>query len=153
MPILSRLSKTFQKENLNFGSVKPSILKATKSITNLRIQSESGKADWQNELIEWETEFHDGSLQGRNEASFLATFVTPFIAAIQNNLSDRFPAADVDILSAGEVFEPSKIPSADVECYSYGRDKITSLAQHFHVDVKNAVSEWKEVVMDVKDKS
>ena len=41
----------------------------------------------------------------------------------------------------------------DVECYSYGRDKITSLAQHFRVDVNNAVSEWKEVVIDVKDKS
>ena len=110
MPVLSRLSKTFQEKNLNFGSVKPSILKATKAITNLRIQSESGKADWQNELTEWETEF-DGSLQGCNEARFLATFVAPFIAAIQNNLSDRFPPADVDVLAAGEVFEPSKIPS------------------------------------------
>ena len=103
---------------MNFGSINPSILKATKAITNLRIQSESGKADWQNELIEWETEF-DGSLQGRNEARFLATFVRPFIAAIQNNLSDMFPPADVDVLVAGEVFEPSKIPSADVECYSW----------------------------------
>ena len=36
---------------------------------------------------------------------------------------------------------------------THGRDKITNLAQHFHVDVKNAVSEWKEVLINVKGKS
>lgn len=70
----------------------------------------------------------------------------PFLAAVEKNLSDRFPAHDVTILSAAAVFNPLKVPSEQSERYHYGRDSITRLANHYKCDLTATLSEWKEVI-------
>ena len=140
----------FQIENLDFGAIKPALERVKKSITTLKSLSLIGKADWQKELTEWEHQYVDGSLSGHNEASLLAIFVQPFITAVQTNLLERFPDQDIDILSAGEVFNPSKVPSTSIECYSYGREKLLKLAQHFGCDEEHTIKEWKEVVQTIQ---
>ena len=47
LPILTNLSETFQKENLDFGSVKPALARVEKGIATLKISSIMGNADWQ----------------------------------------------------------------------------------------------------------
>ena len=44
--------KTFQIENL--ASIKPALTRAKDSITTLKRMSESKRADWQQELLQWE---------------------------------------------------------------------------------------------------
>ena len=146
LPILSRLSKTFQLENLNFASVKPALDRAKASLSALRLSSNSNAADWQKELSEWQQE--NSHLTGHN--AFLTTFVLPFIDAVEMNLLARFPENDINVLSAADVFQPSNIPDNLAECYSYGRDCIKVLAEHYCCDITETTSEWKEVVHTLK---
>ncbi len=150
LPILSRLSKTFQIENLDFGSIKPAIKRATDSIKTLKACSQSKTADWQKELFEWEQ--NTSSLTGQRDDVFLSKFCLPFIQSILDNLSARFPDDDMDILSAGEVFLPSSIPTDLTDCYSYGRDHINTLAKHYGCNIEETLSEWKEVLPTLKTK-
>ena len=83
----------------------------------------------------------------------MLNFVQPFIEAILTNLSECLPTWDIDILSAGEVFDPRNIPSTPAECYLYGRDKVSGQSQHFDCDVESTVSEWKEAVLTLQGKN
>ena len=100
LPILSRLSKTFQIENLDFGSIKPALDRANKSIEILSTCSQSNSAEWQKELLEWE---HQSGvyLNGHYDSQFLNSFVLSFIEAIQLNLKDRFPEHDMAFFISG----------------------------------------------------
>ena len=82
--------------------------------------------------------------------AFLTTFVLPFIDAVEMNLLARFPENDINVLSAADVFQPSNIPDNLAECYSYGRDCIKVLAEHYCCDITETTSEWKEVVHTLK---
>ena len=143
LPILSRLSKTFQIENLDFGSIKPALDRANKSIEILHTCSQSNSAEWQKEL-----EHQSGVyLNDHNDSQFLNSFVLSFIEAIQLNLKDRFPEHDMAILSAAEVFNPTEIPSIQQDIYAYGRTSITTLSTHYNCDLSQT---WKEVVSTAK---
>lgn len=130
LPILSRLSKTFQIENIDFSAIKPALNRARKSIEILNTCSKAKSAEWQKELLEWENQSHV-SLGSCNDVQFLDSFALPFIQAIELNLKERFPEHDVLVISAAEVFNPSTIPSDQEELYSYGKTSITTLATHY----------------------
>ena len=143
LPILTCLSKTFQFENLDFFSIKPALRIARESINVLKTHSESNSADWQQDLLEMEQ--NTTPLTGRRD-NFLLTFVSPFIQAVLDNLSARFPDEDL----AADVFSPSKIPANSNECYTYGRNQIKTMAQHYGCDVERTICEWKEVILELK---
>jgi uncharacterized protein YsxB (DUF464 family) len=151
LPVLSRLSKTFQIENLSFGSIKPALDRANRSIELLYTCSQSSLAEWQKELLEWEQK-SGMILNDCNESQFLSSFVIPFIKAIQMNLKNRFPDHDISILSVAEVFNPTEIPSIEQDMYAYGRSSITTLATHYKCNLSETISEWKEVVSTAKEK-
>ena len=150
LPILSRLLKTFQIENLDFSSIKPALKRAKDSIVTLRNVSESNVAGWQKQLSNFQL---TTTLSGHSNSSFMLTFVLPFIQAVLDNLLARFPDEDIKVLSAGEVFLPSKIPANSTYCYSYGRDHVSTLARHYGCDVEETIYEWKEVVVTLKQKT
>jgi hypothetical protein len=54
LPILSRLLKTFQYENFDYGSIKPVLARARDNITTLKCLSKNKQADWQKELLQYE---------------------------------------------------------------------------------------------------
>ena len=108
LPIISCLSETLQIENLDFGSIKPAL---ERGIAALNTLSNSGKADWQKEL--------QNELQGHDELC---------AAIVLTNLSELFPHQNIDILSAGEVFDPRYLPSTPAECYLKGQDKCSKSA-------------------------
>ena len=124
-----------------------------KGLSALCTLSSSGKTDWQNELKQCEEENTESELLGQDDASFIQNFVRPFIHAIQTNLLERFPTHDMDILSAGEIFDPKNLPDTPSKCYVFGREKVTTLASRFGCDFDQTVSEWKEVVMTLQDKA
>ncbi len=151
LPIFSRLSKIFQLENLDFSSIKPAVRRAKESISTLKHISERNLADWQKELRERE---QSATLSGCcSNSTFMNTFVLPFIQAVMDNVTTRFPDTDIEILSAVEVFKPTEIPTNPTDCYSYGRDHILVLANHYGCDTTKTLSEWKEVVFSLKQKA
>ena len=111
--------------------LKDTLLEHELQIATLKTLSNIGKADWQKELSQWEQQ---NELQDHDYASFLLSSVHPFIEAILNNLPERFPTWDIDILSSGEMFNPRNLPSTPAECYLYGRD-------------------WKEAVLTLQGKN
>ena len=82
--------------------LKDTLLEHGLQIAALTTLSNIGKADLQKELSQWEQQ---NELQDHDDASFLLSSVHPFIEAILNNLSERFPTWDIDILSSGEMFD------------------------------------------------
>ena len=90
MPILARLSKTFQIENIDYSSIRPAIERAKSSIGTLVVLSKSKSADWQTELQHWK-ETSSEPLTGLTQDEFLAQFALPFLSAVEKNLLDRFP--------------------------------------------------------------
>ena len=105
--------------------------------------SESKRANWQQELLEWEEQSATILTGCCDDVTFLSSFVLPFLQAVLDNLSARFPDEDIHILSAGEVFLPSKFPSSSSDCYLYGRNHISTLAHHYRCNVEETLSEWK----------
>ena len=134
--------KTFQIENL--------ASRAKGSITTLKRMSESKRADWQQELLQWEEQSATTLTGCCDDDTFLSTFVLHFVQAVLDNLSARFPDEDIYILSAGEVFLPSKFPSSSSDCYFNGRNHISTLAHHYRCNVEETLSEWKEVIFSLK---
>lgn len=133
--ILPTLSKVFQTENLPFTSVKPAIESAKSTIHSLHSHTKSNTADWQKELRT--------ALINTKPMEFYATFVKPFIEAVLGNLEDRFPEEDVAVISAAKIFDPGNIDQSTV-LYSYGRNEITTLAEHYKLEKEALVSEWKD---------
>ena len=80
----------------------------------------------------------------------MSSFVLPFLQAVLDNLSARFPDEDIHILSAGEVFLPSKFPSSLSDCYLYARNHISTLAHHYCCNIEETLSEWKKVISSLK---
>ena len=90
--------------------------------------SESKRADWQQEQSAT-------TLTGCcDDDTFLSTFVLHFVQAVL----------------AGEVFLPSKFPSSSSDCYFNSRNHISTLAHHYHCNVEETLSEWKEVIFSLK---
>ena len=50
LPILTRLSKIFQTENLSFTSIKPAVTRAKSTLHGVDITSMNKTSDWQHEL-------------------------------------------------------------------------------------------------------
>ena len=69
---------------------------------------------------------------------FYATFVKPFIETVLQNLEDRFPEDDVTVISAADNIDES------TALYGYGRNEITTLAEHYKLEKEALVSEWND---------
>ena len=143
LPILSRLSKVFQTKNLPFDSVRPAVLRAKSALNSLCSSSEESDADWQHEL---DTYMETNSLTSANSDDFLQKFVRPFIETILKNLHERFPEDAVRVIAAAEVFDPSAVKpdNSSSPTYRYGRENISVLAEHYHLEPTLVLTEWKE---------
>ena len=153
LPILSRLSKVFQTENLPFSAVPPALRRAKTALDGLLASSQTDSADWQTDLAEWEESHNDECLRNKDPSHFCATFVIPYLQAVLKNLAGRFPEKSLAVLGAAEIFNPQNSPQTSEACYQYGCSHIVTLAEHYRIETTVTLSEWKEVAPTLRDYS
>ena len=102
LPHLSRLSKQFQKTDLDFSQLKPALETAMTSIRQLLGKEGAFESKLQDHLSSIEIEFSDSV-----HDIFKTTIRKRYLEALLDRLNDRFPA--MPILDALGIFSPANI--------------------------------------------
>lgn len=123
LPHLSRLSKLFQRQDINLAHVEPMVTATLNSVRNL--QWERGphlkKVD---EVLRTELRVAKRSVRQK------------FLKKLEEYVESRFP--NNGVITALSVFEPQNIPE---EFVLYGEEEIEHLGEHFG-EGEDLLNEW-----------
>ena len=151
LPILATLSKSFQKGDVNYASIKPSIDYSKDKPNDIKITEEPIKQLKQDlssggrlETLELVcTESNVKGLQG---------LLQKYIKALVKNADKRFKSS-LPVLSAFSAFDPMLIPDRQSPAFhSHGDAEVKVLADHFFHDDSEAEefkTEWKKLKYDL----
>ena len=133
LPVLSLLSRTFQKGSINFSQIQPSI---EITVASLQAIPEQNKA-----LSRLKSDFGEG---GRfhflsSDISITervleraSTMQVKYVTKLVENIHNRFDSDAMSVLSAFKIFNPMELPSKESEKWAdYGLAEVETLAQHF----------------------
>ena len=130
--VLSRLSKTFQRQHVDFTAVSDGVESTVSALNGFQltpgprlqrfltsIPSESESLYFKQQKIS------DSSAQRR----VFSTSKIQFLEKIMDNLHLRFPNSG--LLSAFSILDPQKLPSTDCDLSLYGSDELDTLCAHY----------------------
>ena len=127
LPQVAKLSKVLQTENLDL-SVVGSLVDATlHTLEDAMLPA----ANWVLELSEEASTLESVTgikITQEDIRTFLEKVAKPFVTLLKGNISSRFTSSGA-ILSAFSIFDPKKVPSADLA--TYGEDAIETLLAHY----------------------
>jgi hypothetical protein len=138
LPILAKLSKTFQGGTINFSCIEPSIQEAKDALTETNL-TEKVMTTFVQETKENERlgflEFTPTEAQIKEATGKMSNYVQ----ALVSNLDDRFK-------EAFSIFDPCLLPDkSDQSFKNYGYAKLESLGSHFFVGEETndeLLAEW-----------
>jgi hypothetical protein len=144
LPILAKLSKTFQGGTINFSCIEPSIQEAKDALTETNL-TEKVMTTFVQETKENERlgflEFTPTEAQIKEATGKMSNYVQ----ALVSNLDDRFKEA-APLLAAFSIFDPCLLPDkSDQSFKNYGNAKLESLGSHFFVGEETndeLLAEW-----------
>ena len=145
LPHLSRLSRIFQKENVDLTLIQP-CLKTTIDAIKVYKTSPGPNLRRLNDVLTTDLKDFQIVPSDVQKEQFKSTVQDKYIQAIITGLEDRFP--DVADLAAFSIFDPEKLPSTPEEFAVYGEEKLTSLLTVYaegpnaDVDREECESEW-----------
>lgn len=153
LPILSTLSKTFQKGELSYAHIKGSIGYAKAQLNQLL--EEAKKTEFIKNLT---ADLRNGPLSATNieltqsDERRLANLKVKYVTSLIQNIDKRFSKCQ-DIFSAFKVFHPGLIPRKEHPDFkSYGEADVMLLAKHFFSnDVDQFMAEWHRFKFDLID--
>lgn len=132
LPILSHLSRAFQKGNISFAVIAPAvefILEALKSVAEKQSPLECLRRD----LAE-DGRLHYSGLTPltAHDETLLRNLTSKYVHALQDNIASRFNDS-LPILSAFKIFDPVAVPPKSDQSFSEYRDKeIKILAEYLY---------------------
>ena len=133
LPIVDRLSKSFQIENISLATIKPKVTGAKLRLVALRDTPGEMEECFDREFTQARTyKDHTLSYCGQNNTEAYKAVRAGFIQELITNLENRFPENDLDVLSSfSGVFEAQKYPQADRELRDYGTQALGLLIDRF----------------------
>ena len=142
LPVLSQLSKTFQRGCVNFSHISPAINHAKhklQCIVDERLPLKQFKQDLEAEGKLETLELTPTEFQFQQQEQFLLRYVS----SLKANIDQRFSSA-LPVLSAFAVFDVMMAPPPEsVNFKEYGLKHIETLAKHFY-SKSNLVGEVKK---------
>lgn len=132
LPILSHLSRAFQKGNISFAVIAPSvefILEELKSVAEKQSPLERLRTD----LAE-DGRLHNSGLTPltAHDETLLKNLTSKYVRALQDNIASRFMDS-LPILSAFKIFDPVAVPPKSEQSFSdYGSKEIKILAEYLY---------------------
>ena len=132
LPILSHLSRAFQKGNISFAVIAPAvefILEELKSVAEKQSPLECLRRD----LAE-DGRLHYSGLTPltAHDETLLRKLTSKYVHALQDNIASRFKD-NLPILSAFKIFDPVAVPPKSDQSFSeYGDKEIKILAEYLY---------------------
>lgn len=129
LPITDRLNKHFQEENVNLSSIKPRVAAARE-----RLHDHIATLGDNEELFSGNQRSYKGVNLLFAEAANIQSYETmrrEFISSLVRNLDKRFPAHELDVLSAlGTIFDVRMFPGRN-QLQQYGNDALEVVIRKF----------------------
>ena len=135
LAVLSRLSKTFQRQCVDFTAVSDGVESTVSALNGFQLTpgprlqrfltSIPSESDVSESFYFKEQKISDSSAQRRA----FSTSKIQFLEKLTDNLRSRFP--DSGLLSAFSILDPQKLPSTDSDLSLYGRDELDTLCAHY----------------------
>ena len=135
LPTLTRLSKTFQRQCVDFSAVTDAVQAAIGAIEGFKHAPGPRLAGFFSGVPDTPTEGYlyfkeqcisDSTAQRENFEKRKIDFLDALVA----NLNSRFPSADTALLTSFSVFDPQKFPS-EAELPTYGNAELDTLCEHY----------------------
>ena len=126
--IITKLSKLFQKEVLDFSVIQPSISNSTEALLQLKDHDGLHLTTCKQEICG--NMYHNQPIE--NSSAQQRTFESAksqFIQAVVDNMRSRFP--DIGVLSACQIFDPQNLPKNPTDLVSYGNTQLDVLLKHY----------------------
>ena len=155
LPILSRLSRIFQRDSLSFSSIIPEV-NATKEKLDKVLAEETPLTRLQTDIDSFTNMSAELSLS-RNQIQEIQTLFDKYINALKSNIDKRF-ADSSEVIASFSIFDPLAIPEAEnTDFKEYGVKEVNILVTHFHkgddgTKVKDQLlTEWSSMKYHLKD--
>lgn len=138
LPHLGRLSRIFQKQNVDLTLIQPCLKVTIDSIKQYK-DHPGPHLSKVREVVTSELKDFDIPISDAKEEEFKA-LQSKYIEAVVDGLQDRFP--NVSELEAFSLFDPQKCPASEDELIIYGQNKLDILQTTYGTgDVPDVVSE------------
>ena len=153
LPVLSTLSKVFQKGTIVFARITPMITASKNSLQRL-VEDESP-------IEEFKRETSTGNLaclelskdEIQNTGTKMPALCSKYVSALSDNINNRFQHS-LPVVASFRIFHPVSIPS---EFEIYGKQDIKTLANHFFKGEENNAkclkleAEWNNFKYELAD--
>ncbi|XP_070542020.1 uncharacterized protein C17orf113-like [Ptychodera flava] len=132
LPVVSNLSKVFQREHVDWSVIKPKL-----QIAISLLQDMSKTPALMRHLSQFKLECNEFMYKGRELRAAGRNFdidklCDTYIESLVCNLSDRFPQNDMDILQCFDaVFNPRCVPLETSQLCSYADKEFEKIVTHF----------------------
>ena len=151
LPILSCLSKKFQRDSLSFSSIIPEV-NATKEMLDKVLLDETPLNQLQSDIDSFTNMSAELTLN-RNHLNEIQTLFRQYIDALKHNIDRRFGDSS-EVVAAFCIFDPLAVPEGD-GFKEYGLKEVEILGGHYHTDEEEIRtqlrSEWNSMKYHLKD--
>ena len=131
LPVLSQLSKRFQRGNVNFSHLLPAI-KATHAKLNRLKEDKECLKKLQNELAQNGRLHRCGLTLSENKMRELCSLMNRYTVALHDNINNRFEST-LPQVSALSIFDIADLPNeSDPGFEDYGQAEIKIISNHFY---------------------
>ena len=133
LPVLNRLSCTFQQGKVSFAHILPALEKCIDDLNKIS-QTEAPITEFQSDLSpNGRLRQAELTLSDRNK-QYLRNFLPKYVSSLKESINNRFPT--LPLLSAFSIFNPAHVPERDDPGFSeYGNANGKLLAhQYFDTD-------------------
>ena len=151
LPILSSLSKTFQRGTINFSHIKPSIDYTLAKLSETE-QSKKPILDFKNNLLpDGCLNLSEVNLTAAMEEQ-LSNVLTKYVTSLKENIHRRFDDA-LPVVSAFSIFVPLAVPNPESPGFKeYGAKEVKVLAKQFYsgdTRENQLYAEWEKFKYDL----
>lgn len=140
---LTRLSKVFQKDMLDYSVIAPSVNAAISSISGMKSVDGPALTHFKTKIVQSGFISEGIALQSSNsETKIFESLRTSFLSEVVANLEARFP--EVSLLSAMSILTPQNLPKDQQELLNYGNTELDVLVDHFEssIGLHECREEW-----------
>ena len=150
LPVLNRLSCTFQQGKVSFAHIQPALEKCIDDLNKI-LQTEAPITEFLSDLSpNGRLRQAELTLSERNK-QFLTNFLPKYVSSLKESINNRFPT--LPLLSAFSIFNPAHVPERDDPGFSeYGNVNGKLLAQRYFdtdSDRKQFLDEWQVLKYDL----
>lgn len=140
LPVLSNLSRVFQKDSFCFSSIIPEVNCAKDKLDGI-LQEETPLFSLQNDIDSFTNISAELSMSPKVMEEVKSLF-QKYITALKKNIDRRFSDCS-EIVAAFCIFDPVTVPENKAQFKEYGNVEIQQIATHFFADKEEEVSQLK----------